>query len=225
MQIKNKGNLSNPYISDALGKKEWNDRYMNMAIAIRNWQIAFLASLIICLVLAFVVAKIATESHVEPYIVQTNNGMPLNAQILTEISAKDKNTLAYYAVSQFIENARTVMTDSMAQKSLINKVYAYAADDSITYLNDFYQSNNPFLINNKYTVSVSNVTPIPLSNNTWQVNWIETKRDVSSGQVISSTKYIANLSYQYGDVNPKFMTQNPFGIYITQMSWSQISGQ
>jgi type IV secretion system protein VirB5 len=225
MQIVNKSNLSNPYTSDALGKKEWNDRYMNMAIAIRNWQIAFFVSIVMSLVLALVVGKIATESHVQPYIVQTNNGMPLNIQSMVELSSKDKQTLAYYAVSQFIENARTVITDNDAQKTLVDKVYAYAADDSLNYLKDFYENNNPLLINSKYTVSVNNVTPMLLSNNTWQVTWDETKRDITSGELISTSRYLANLSYQFGNVNSKFITENPFGLYITQMSWSQIQDQ
>ena len=225
MQIVNKSNLSNPYTSDALGKKEWNDRYMNMAIAIRNWQIAFFVSIVMSLILAIVVGKIATESHVEPYIIQTNNGMPLNIQSMVELSSKDKQTLAYYAVSQFIENARTVIADNDAQKTLVDKVYAYAADDSLNYLKDFYENNNPLLINSKYTVSVNNVTPMLLSNNTWQVTWDETKRDINSGEVISTSRYLANLSYQFGNVNSKFITENPFGLYITQMSWSQIQGQ
>ncbi len=225
MQIENKSNPSNPYTSDALGKKEWNDRYMNMAIAIRNWQIAFFVSIVMSLVLALVVGKIATESHVQPYVIQTNNGMPLNIESMLELSSKDKQTLAYYAVSQFIENARTVITDNDAQKTLVNKVYAYAADDSLNYLKDFYESNNPLLINSKYTVSVNNVTPMLLSNNTWQVTWDETKRDITSGEVISTSRYLANLSYQFGNVNSKFITENPFGLYITQMSWSQVQGQ
>jgi type IV secretion system protein VirB5 len=151
--------------------------------------------------------------------------MPLNIQSMVELSSKDKQTLAYYAVSQFIENARTVITDNDAQKTLVDKVYAYAADDSLNYLKDFYENNNPLLINSKYTVSVNNVTPMLLSNNTWQVTWDETKRDITSGELISTSRYLANLSYQFGNVNSKFITENPFGLYITQMSWSQIQDQ
>lgn len=187
----------NPYTVTDLGRSEWNDRYMNMSKTIRNWQIALLTSMIINLVLAFVIAKIATESHVQPYIVQTNNGMPLAIQSMIELSSKDKQTLAYYAVSQFIENVRTVITDSDAQKTLVNKVYAFAADDSLNYLKDYYNQNNPLLINSKYAVSVNNVTPMLLSNNTWQVTWNETKRDILSGEIISTARYMANLSYKF----------------------------
>jgi type IV secretory pathway TrbF-like protein len=44
----NKTTLQNPYIKGAEGRKEWNDRYMNMAQAMRNWQIAFFGLIRAC---------------------------------------------------------------------------------------------------------------------------------------------------------------------------------
>lgn len=210
----------NPFVKGAAGRKEWNDRYMNMSNMIRQWQLAFFAAIIAVMVLAFVVVKIATESKVQPFVVETNNGMPYAVKQMDATSLHDQK-LINYAINQYIINARTVISDGQAQKNLLNKLYAYTANNALNFLQVYYQQNNPFQIASKYTVTVNIVNSLPLSANTWQVTWDEVKHSVNGSNELGTTRWVANLTYQFGDVNPHFITDNPFGFYITQMTWSQ----
>jgi type IV secretory pathway TrbF-like protein len=216
-------NSDNPYASGNEGRKEWNDRYMNMSKSIKNWQIAFGFTIFTVIILVLVIAKLATSSRVQPFVVETNNGMPYAVQPLSSISLHDEK-LINFASNQFIMNARTILNDAAAQKSILDKVYAYAADEAIAYLHDYYQQNNPLELNQKYTVSIDIINSMPLGNNSCQVIWDETKRD-QSGSLINKTRWMANLTYQFGQVNSKFMNDNPFGFYVTQLSWSQSSSE
>ncbi len=210
--------VNNPFLKGAEGRKEWNDRYMNMAKAIRNWQLAFFAAIAIAVLLTLAVVKIATASRVQPFVVETNQGMPYAIKALPSLSASDQRIINF-AINQFIINAKTIVDDTEAEKALLDKVYAYSADNTIPFLHDYYQANNPFDLADQYTVSVTIVNSMPISSHTWQVTWDETKRS-SSGTIMEVSRWMANLTYKFGEVNTKFMNDNPFGLYITQVAWS-----
>lgn len=213
----------NPYVKEAEGQKEWNDRFINMKNTIRYWQISFFATIISVIILSLVIAKIASESKVQPFIVETNKGIPVSIKPLASLSAvspKDR-MIINYAVNQFIINARTIIKDGDAEKELLNRVYAYSADNTIPYLHDYFQKNNPFELAAEYSVAVDIVNSFPISNDTWQVIWDETKRSSNTGIVLSTNRWIANVSYKFSDVNTKFINDNPFGLYVSQVSWSK----
>lgn len=212
--------LQNPYVTGSEGRKEWNDRYMNMSESIRHWQQAFFSAMVVVILFATIVARIATESRVQPFVVETNHGMPYAIQSMRSLSPHDQQ-LINFAVNQFIVNARTIVSDEQAQKTLLNKVYAFSANNTLGFLHDYYEGNNPFNLASQYTVTVNIVNSLPISHDTWQITWDETKRSTNGDNVLGVTRWMANVTYQFGDVNPRFITDNPFGLYITQVSWSQ----
>jgi len=217
---KNNQANQNPYVKGAEGRNEWNDRYMNMAKAIRNWQVAFAAMAILALILALIVGKIASESKIKPYVVETNHGVPYAIRPVSDISPKDQ-PLINYAVNQFVINAKTIIADTVAEKTFLDKVYAYSAGNTMSFLQDFYAKNNPFDLAGNFTTSVTIVNSLPVSSNTWQVIWEETKRNVNGGGIMSTTRWVGHFTYQLAAVNPDHLNDNPFGIYITNVSWSQ----
>lgn len=216
--------LTNPYVLGAEGRKEWNDRYMNMAAAIRNWQLAFAAVAVLALVELIVIANIATQSKIKPYVVETNQGVPYAIKPVGGISDKDQR-LVNFAVNQFVINAKTVIADTAAEKSLLDKLYAYSAGSTFSFLQDFYAKNNPFELASQYTVSVNIINSLPISEHTWQVIWEETKRHTAEGSLVSTTRWVGQFTYEFGEVNAKHINDNPFGIYITAVTWSQSQNQ
>lgn len=216
----NKNIVQNPYVKGAEGRKEWNDRYMNMSKAIRNWQLAFCGLIVITIILSFTVVRVATQSKIKPYVVETNNGVPYAIKKVSDLSEKDQ-LLINYAINQFVSNAKTILGDATAEKSLLDKVYAYSAENTLNFLQEFYAKNNPFELASTQRVTVSIVNSMPLSKDTWQIIWDETKRSANGDKVLSVSRWMANIVYKFGDVNPKFINDNPFGIYITDVTWSQ----
>jgi type IV secretory pathway TrbF-like protein len=210
----------NPYVKGNEGRKEWNDRYGSMQQAIRKWQMAFFFAMAISIIFALVIAKIATSSQVKPFIVETNRGMPIAISSMRALSDADPRIINF-AVNQFIINTRSVIHDTTAEKTLLNKAYAFSADQTIHFLQDYYQKNNPFTLSAEHTVTVQIINSLPISSRTWQVTWDETKHSNRDDRILSVTRWVAQLSYQFGKVNPKFINDNPFGIYMTHISWSQ----
>ena len=62
-----------------------------------------------------------------------------------------------------------------------------------------------------------------LSAHTVEIHWQERMHGVQSGQLKQTAAYIAQLTYQYGkpSKNTHILRVNPFGFYITHLSWSE----
>ncbi|MFZ0219060.1 MAG: type IV secretion system protein [Candidatus Aquirickettsiella sp.] len=210
----------NPYISGSEGRKEWNDRYGSMRQSSRCWQRAFFCSMIINVIFALVIAKIATQSQIKPFIVETNRGMPYAIGSMRAASSADPRIINF-AINQYIINARSLIHDTTAEKTLLNKVYAFSAGQAISFLRDYYQKNDPFRLSAQYTVTVQIINSLPISSHTWQVTWDETQYSSLDHHVLNVTRWIAQLTHQFGKVNPQFINDNPFGLYITHITWSQ----
>lgn len=211
--------LQNPYVRGAEGRKEWNDRYENMKKSTSTWQKAFFCSMAISLIFALIIVKMAGESRVQPFVVETNKGLPYAVKPLVAMSSHDAH-LVNFALNQFIMNARTIINDAQAQKTLLNKVYAYSANNTMSFLHDYYQKNNPFDLSEHTTVTVNIINSLPLSKDTWQITWDETKQGANAS-ILGVTRWMANLTYKFGEVNQRFITDNPFGFYVINVSWSQ----
>jgi type IV secretion system protein TrbF len=210
----------NPYVKGAEGRQEWNDRYGNMRQSIRHWKSAFFCSMAVSVIFACVLAKISMESRVQPFVVETNNGMPYAVKPMDSWSAHDQR-LINFALNQFIVNARTIVNDNEAQKSSLNKVYAFSANNTLPFLKDYYEENNPYDLNSQYSVTVHIINSLPVSHDTWQITWDETRHNINGGNTVGVTRWMANLTYKFGEVNQQFLTDNPFGFYVTAVSWSQ----
>ena len=80
--------VANPYVQ---GWREWDERYADLAIGRRNWQIAAGGLLVLSLILAGGLVWLASRSRYLPYIVEVDKlGYALTqAQPLTAASAPD----------------------------------------------------------------------------------------------------------------------------------------
>ncbi len=209
----------NPYILENAGRREWNDRYESLAKARRNWQLAFVSAMVLLFIQSFLITRLALRSSIQPFVVETNQGMSYAIKPVSAVSTGDSR-IVNYALNQFIINVRNVMRDSEAEKNTLTKAYAFSAKQAKFFLHEFFTQHDPFKIAHQYTVSVQIINSLPISKNSWQITWDESRKDLS-GKLIEKTRWLAQLHYELGAVNPRFLTENPFGIYITEIIWSE----
>lgn len=210
----------NPYVAENIGRREWDDRYDNLARSRRYWQAAFTAAISIALVQGFFMGRMALRSSIQPFVVAMNQGMPYAVAPVKAMAANDSR-LVNYALNQFIMDVRSVVSDREAEKNILTTVYAFSANQTKPFLRDYFASHDPFKISGQYTVSVQIINSLPISRNTWQITWDESQKDLNSGKLIEKTRWMAQLHYELGAVNSHFTLQNPFGIYVTEITWSK----
>lgn len=213
---------TNPYTKDGIKLKATDDRYMNLALSKKNWQIANLGLLIANIIMALILGYVAIHSKVETRVALVNDGMVLNTLKTEELEASQKSRLITSFLTQFISNARLVSSDEILEKKALNSAYSSVADQAVNYLNDWYAKNDPFSLVASYTVAVDIVNTLDESPTTMQIIWDETRRSVVDGAVLGTTRWYARLTYDLTEPKPNQLKDNPFGIYINHLTWSQV---
>lgn len=208
----------NPYID---GRKEWSDRYGEHITAKRNWQLATAACLAVVAVQAGVIGWQASQSSVQPYIVQVDELRQV-VQVVPAAKAggiEDPRILRA-VVSDYIRNTRSILADPPAMKRWLDTAYAHSAPGVREVLNGHYRDNDPFELARRHTVAVDIGSVLPLSDKTYQVQWTETRR-APDGRRLEQTHWqgVVGLAVEppRGGINP----DNPLGIYVTSLHWTQ----
>lgn len=202
-------------------RQEWDDRFAHLARGKRNWQLAALALLAANLVLASALAWLSTQSRVTPYVVEVDELGQARAFGPAERLRKSDERLIRYQLSLFIHNLRTVLGDSEAQREILSRAYAYTRGPAITFLNAHFLDENPFEVAEQARVQVKVHSILPISDETWQVQWSETTLPlgVRTGER-TSWQAILTLELDPPETTETLLT-NPLGLYVTEITWTQ----
>ena len=171
-----RGSKENPHIS--AGKRLHNDRYMDLALARRNWRIACLVLSAAVVVLSVSLTWLAAQSRVVPYVSVIDRNYKVISVGPARRVLRDEHlmqSLTQAAVVDFITNARSITPDPIAQVSLMERVWAYAAPDTRQMLSDYYAANDPGTAAQEgKRVSVAIESVLMRSDRIWELRWGET---------------------------------------------------
>lgn len=212
---------TNPYTKAGISDKSTDDRYMNLATSKRNWQIAAFIFIGVIVYQSYQLGKVANESKIQPWLVAVNDGEIMQAIPADVMNETERTKLVKVYLQAFISDSRTVLGDEFAEKKLLDKVYARVSDRALPYINQWYEANDPLTIAATYRVSVDIVNFLPLSKDSYQVTWDETKRSAIDGSVMGTTRWVAQMTVKQVTPIKANMNFNPFGVYITDLTWSQ----
>lgn len=217
---------NNPYLN---AKRAWNTHTAGLMKSLQVWQLVSLASLLVTLAAVGGLIAIGGQSKFIPLVFQQDySGNTLSvtrADRVGQASIDDYRSTA----AHFIENLRMVSADSELQKNAVFQVYAYLNqnDAALTKVQEFYsdkQQSNPFERAAHELVSIEIKSVLKETEDTWQVDWIETtrNRDGSIKQKPVFMKAIVTL-YQESeihDIASESILKNPHLIYIRDFNWS-----
>jgi type IV secretion system protein TrbF len=211
----------NPYL---VARREWDERYGDLITRARNWRnMAFLSGVIALLATGGVI-WLSARSRVVPFVVLMDSlGRPVASGMAEQASTAD-DRLKRAEVLGWVENLRLVTTDAVAQRKAIDRVYAHIASGSPaqTFISEFYRSDPPFTRAQTDTVSVDVKSVLPTSDRTYEVEWIETARDLY-GAVKSTDHWKGSFSIALNPPSEERLARiNPLGIYVTQVSWTKV---
>jgi type IV secretory pathway TrbF-like protein len=216
---------ANPYVQ---GWREWDERYADLVVGKRNWQIAAGGLLLLGLILAAGIVWLSGRSRYIPYIVEVDRlGYGLTvAQPLTPASAPDVTArMERYEVASFIRQAREVSSDPQVEQQMLNSLLAHAHGAADHFLDEYYHSDNahnPFQIAQKETVSVQIGSILQLSSKSYQVRWTEQARDLNGIATGAPSHWEAQLQTEITPpASDAAIVSNPLGFYVNQISWTE----
>ena len=216
----------NPYLN---AKRAWNVHTAGLMKSIQLWQLLGLGSLLVTLAAVGGLISIGSQSKFIPLVFQQDaNGNTLSvtrADRVGEASIDDYRA----AAAHFIENLRLVSADVELQKKAVFQVYSYLNhnDASLTKIQEFYndkQHSNPFERAALEIVTIEIRSVLQESENTWQVDWVETVRN-RDGSLKEKPYVMKAMVTMYqdntlNDVSSESILRNPHLIYVRDFNWS-----
>lgn len=211
----------NPYLA---ARREWDERYGDQIARARNWRTIAVLCTMVALVATSGVVWLSFRSRIVPFVVVTDNlGRPVASGLADQASTADEQ-LKRSTVIEWVENLRLVTTDGIAQRRAIDRVYAHIASGSPaqTFISDFYRTGQPFTRAQAETVSVDVQSVLQDSGETFEIEWLETIRDLY-GAVKEKDRWKGAFSIALNPPKDERLARiNPLGVYVTQASWSRV---
>lgn len=212
----------NPYLA---ARQEWDERYGDLVarpnkankIAIICAAIAFLETIALVVMILrppkVIVVAVNSSGQV------LGSGESDHPLVITE--GMKRSTL-----SEWVSNFRLVTPDGVSQRGAIDKVYAMISSGSSaqTKVSDFYRDKPPQTRAQSETVHVEVNSVLPTSAQTYEVEWLETIRDLQ-GTVLYQQRLKGAFTFVVSSSPPndeRLSRLNPIGLYITEANWSQV---
>ena len=220
-ESKPKSQGQNPYFN---ARQEWLERYGSYISRAAQWRMAAF----VCLLLLgiSITGNVLQASQVKavPYIIEVDKlGKAAVAARADKASAAPLR-LIQAEIASCITDWRTVTADIELQKQMIHRLSFFVAGSAKGVLKEYFSTHNPYEIakaGKLVHVEIKSL-PLPVSENSYRVEWSETIR-AHSGVTLESHSYEATVSIQVKPpVSESILLRNPGGIYITSLSASRI---
>jgi type IV secretion system protein TrbF len=204
-------------------RTEWNERYGSYIAQAHAWRLTALASLGVAFVAVAGVVWIGAQSRVVPYVVQTDKLGDALAISRADIAAPADPRLIRAGLARWIEDIRTVYLDVAAERAVVKEAYTMVNRNGAAaqQLNDWFSHNDPFKRARSEMVGVSVESVLPISGNTWRVEWQEDRRG-RDGTADQPASWQATISISIDPPsNDATILVNPAGLYVDSFEWAQ----
>jgi len=213
-------------------RRDWDERYADLVLSKRNWQIAAGGLLLLALILASGMVWFVRKSRYIPYVVEVDKlgyaltvPQPLAPASVPDVAAR----IERYEVAAFIHNARSVTSDPQVEHQMLDSLLAHARGAADRFLDAYYHgdnfTHNPFKLAERLTVSVQIESILLLSASSYQVRWSEQQRDLNGVVIGAPVHWEAVLQTEVVAPNSDdAIVSNPLGFYVTQISWTEQQG-
>ncbi len=141
-------------------RREWDERYGDLVLGKKNWQITSAGLMLLSLILALGMIYMGARTKVIPYIVEVDKlGYALT--IPTALNASNApatlERMKRFEIAAFIRDARSVVSDPVVEQERLNDLLAHTRGPANKFLESYFHADdfakNPFQIAKHQTVS------------------------------------------------------------------------
>ena len=211
----------NPYLA---ARREWDERYGDLIVRAKNWRFMAILSALIALIAVAGVVRLSVRSKVIPFVVAIDSlGRSVAAGPAEQSTTADER-LKKATLFTWIDNLRLVTPDAIAQRKAIDRVYAHLAmgTEAHAFVNTFYRNDPPQKRSQSQTVSIEVKSVLPNSDRTYEIEWIETTRDLNGG-ILASDHFKGSFTIALNPPTDERLARiNPLGIYVMHAAWTKV---
>lgn len=198
----------------------WDERIGSARAQAKNWRLVSFGTLGLALLLGGGMLWQASQSRVTPYVVQVDKFGAVQAvgPAIQNYSPTDAE-IAWY-LSRFVTDVRSLSLDPVVVRRSWLEAYDYATDHGALFLNQYAQANDPFKAVGERTVSVQITSVVRVSDNSFQVKWIE--QTFEHDALARTEHWTAILSVVTKQpTTAEILNKNPLGLYVNGVNWSR----
>lgn len=207
-----------------VGRRLWVERFGSEADRTRQWRLAAAAGAVVSTILATGLVMVSLQHKVVPYTVQIDGAGRIAAVERADVAKPADERVMKALLARFVEDVRGVVLDGQAQRAMIERTYTMLANNTpaLVTVNEYYKAAPPNKRAQTGSVSVAITTVLPVSDKSWQVDWVETARD-PSGAVLDEKRWKATVQVQVSPPTTEAQIQkNPIGLFVTNLAWSPV---
>lgn len=209
----------NPYLAARL---EWNERYGSYVKAAASWRIVGITGMLMAVIGFSYALYQSTQVKLVPYIVEVDRlGTTVSAGFPQQIEYADARVVRA-TLGSFVANFRSITPDAVVQKQYIDRTYALlrTSDPATEKVNAWFRGNSPFERARTMTVAVEVTNIVPLSNQTYQIDWTELQRD-RQGKELGVRRYRGVATVTLTPPQDEAVIRlNPIGLYLKDFDWT-----
>lgn len=216
---------SSPFLRPQAGEQD--DRYMNLAVARHNDRVEKrILYALLAMSMAFNGYYMVSSKFI-PYVVQTDKiGNIISVGPADRANPVDNKRVIREQMINWVENARLIVGDQGAGKRFQKWVYARVQEGSAAKaaLDHFYVERRPFETAADHTVDAQVTLCLPVSDNTFQIEWTETLH-APNGTELGKERWKGVFTYKIVPLNTEAgIRVNGAGFFVTEFTWSKVLG-
>ncbi|MCB2181351.1 MAG: hypothetical protein KQH63_04965 [Desulfobulbaceae bacterium] len=218
------GEVETPYKK---AKKEWDDRMGNAIVQARNWRMMCFALVLLMFFCCGGLVYVGQQPKQVPHIVEVKEDG--SSRYVGDVGRSweewtPKASNIKFHLRRFVTASREIVSDPVVMKKRWFDAYSLITPEASKILSAWVQDHDPFLRAQKELVSIDIYSMVPLSKESWQVDWNETVRSVKGNQIGLPKKWRGIFTLKFEQPRTaKLMESNPIGLYITDFSWTTIN--
>lgn len=188
------------------------------------WRYAFFVCAVMALLAFVAVIGLISQQKVVPYIVQIDGQGKTTSINRLETQKSLPKEFVQAELAGFIQSWRTVTADFDLQKRMIDRLASFSTGAAKGQLKEWYELNNPYdtAKNGKLVQIDIKGLPLPVSKDSWRVEWLETTRS-HTGLLLNTETFAATLSVKIQAPQTEVqIMNNPGGVMVTEISVSKV---
>jgi type IV secretion system protein TrbF len=218
----------NPYLE---ARRRWNSEVDRAVGSLHVWQLVGVAGMLMGVGGVGGMIWLGGQSRYVPYVIEVDRlGEAVGVGVASVAGPADERVVRA-SVGAFVGQARMVTPDIEVQRRAIFSVYGMlkTRDPACVKMNEYLGGegeNSPFARAARETVSCDISSVLPVSKESWQVDWQETVCDRDGGLIGKPEHMRAVLSIyiQAPGLSAKAseIMRNPLGVYVRDFNWQVI---
>lgn len=209
----------NPYVA---ARQEWNERYGSYVKAAAAWRIVGIIGMLLAVISTSYALYQSTQVKLVPYIVEVDKlGTAASTGFPQQIEYADPRVVRA-TLGSFVSNFRSVTPDAVVQKQYIDRTYALlrTSDPATEKINAWFRGNSPFDKARNATVAIEVNNVVPLSNQSYQIDWTEYERDRKGKETaVRRFRGVATVTLTPPQ-DEGVIRLNPIGLYLRDFEWT-----